>query len=135
MSAQLLSNSLEVGIVTRNIDAMVHFYRDVLGLPFKEELVFPGGTMQRFSVGDNVVKLVVFDEPPAHDAVGGGQAAATGYRYFSLVVANLEQVTESVAAAGFEVPVAPTAFGGGIGWAFVADPDGNWIELFGPFGD
>lgn len=132
MTAKLLTQNLEVGLVTTNMGAMRRFYEEVIGLPYKEELSFPGGLMHRYSIGDNVLKLVSYDSPPAQPGIPGGGPAATGIRYLSLSVGNMPEVVAAARAAGGEVPVDVTPFGGGIGFAFVADPDGNWIEMFGP---
>ncbi len=132
MPAQLLAQNLEIGIVTNNMEAMREFYEQIVGLPYKEELAFPGGLMHRYSIGDNVLKLVSYDTPPTQAGIPGGGPAATGLRYLSLVVGNMAEVVAAVRAAGGEVPVDVTPFGGGIGFAFITDPDGNWIEMFGP---
>ena len=46
---------------------------------------------------------------------------------------NLRAVAEAFGESGYEVvePVTEFAPVPGMGWMFVADPDGNWIELFG----
>lgn len=132
MSAQLLANNLEVGIVTTNMAAMRRFYEEILGLPYKEHIEFPGGQMHRYQVGENILKLVSMDQPPTQANPPGGGATATGFRYCSLVVGNMREVVATARAAGCEVPVDVTPFGGGTSWAFICDPDGNWIEMFGP---
>jgi|SRR5690625_242995 len=132
MTAQLLSDGLEVGIVTRNMEAMRHFYGEVLGLQYSEWLEFPGGGMHRYRIGDSIVKLVSLDPPPAGTNPPGGGSAATGLRYVSLAVGNLAEVVAAVRQAGCEVQVEITPFGEGLAWAFVCDPDGNWVEMFGP---
>ena len=99
MGLDLLANGVEVGVVTTNVDAMVDFYGSFLGLPHQADLGFPGGTMRRYAIGPNVLKLVSYD-------------------------------------AGHPVVEPPTDFAAvpGMGWCFVADPDGNWVELVGPIG-
>ena len=64
MTVQLLVQGFEVGIVTNNVDAMVTFYQDFLGLEFQGELAFAHGRMKRFALGQSVLKLVTFDAPP-----------------------------------------------------------------------
>ena len=46
---------------------------------------------------------------------------------------NLTAVAEAFGDSEYEVvePVTEFAPVPGMGWMFVADPDGNWIELFG----
>jgi catechol 2,3-dioxygenase-like lactoylglutathione lyase family enzyme len=134
MAVELLAPSVEIGLVTKNLPPMVAFYEDFLGLPFQTDLDFPGGTMKRYLIGVNTLKLVTYDEPPAADLTPGGGRAQTGVRYISLVVANVTEVAEQVTAAGYDIVEPLTEFAAipGIGWLFVADPDGNWVELAGP---
>lgn len=127
-----LGDTLEIGIVTRNLEAMRHFYGELLALPLEGTLDFPGGSMDRYQVGGNIVKLVNYgDDTPAQGVPGGGYAAC-GYRYFSLAAHDLSAMVAQLKSAGVEIALDVTPFGGGIGFAFVCDPDGNWVELFGP---
>ncbi len=41
MAVELLAQSVEIGVVTTNRDAMVDFYENFLGLPFQGDLDFP----------------------------------------------------------------------------------------------
>ena len=135
MAVQLLAPSIEVGLVTTGRDAMVRFYEDFLGLAHQADLDFPGGSMKRYAVGNNVVlKLVSYEQPPAAPAVAGGGRAQAGIRYITLVVADVRDAARQAADAGYPVVEDPTAFPAvpGMGWCFVADPDGNWVELVGP---
>ena len=134
MAVELLAQSVEVGLVTTNLDAMVGFYEGFLGLPHQADLDFPGGTMKRYAIGNNVLKLVTLTEPPAAPVAPGGGPAQAGIRYFTLVVANATEVARQVGAAGymFAQPLAEFAPVPGMGWMFVADPDGNWVDLVGP---
>jgi len=135
MAVQLLAPSIEVGLVTTGRDAMVRFYEDFLGLAHQADLDFPGGSMKRYAVGNNVVlKLVSYDQPPAAPAVAGGGRAQAGIRYITLVVADVRDAARQAADAGYPVVEDPTAFPAvpGMGWCFVADPGGNWVELVGP---
>jgi hypothetical protein len=56
-----------------------------------------------------------------------------GVRYFTIGVNNLRAGAEAFGDSEYEVvePVTEFAPVPGMGWMFVADPDGNWIELFG----
>ena len=134
MAIELLAPAVEIGVVTTDLDAMVAFYEGCLGLPFQGDLDFPGGTMKRYAVGKNVLKLVVLDEPPAAPTPRGGGPAQAGIRYITALVTSVTAAQEQIAAAGYEIvqPAAEFAPVPGMGWMFVADPDGNWIELVGP---
>lgn len=134
MAVELLATSVEIGVVTTNLDEMVDFYENFLGLAHQGDLDFPGGTMKRYAIGSNVLKLVTLDEPPVAPAVPGGGPAQAGIRYLTLVVTNVSETARQVDEAGHTVaqPLAEFAPVPGMGWMFVADPDGNWVELVGP---
>ena len=134
MAAEFTVQGFEIGIVTTNLEPMLAFYRDRLGFEFSGDLDFVGGTMKRFQLGQSTLKLVTYDEPPKGEVVPGGGQAARGFRYLSIVVANLREVHDALAEAGYEIAEPLTEFGGGIGFFFVVDPDGNWIEVAGPLG-
>jgi len=129
----LLTPGIEVGLVTTNLDAMVGFYEGFLGLECQGDVEFPGGSQRRYSLGKNVIKLVTYDPPPPEPAAPGGGRAQAGVRYFTIGVQNLRAVAEAFTASDYEIvePVTEFAPVSGMGWMFVADPDGNWIELFG----
>ncbi|MFL6085249.1 MAG: VOC family protein [Mycobacterium sp.] len=133
MRFDLLTPGIEVGLVTTNLDGMVAFYEGFLGLEFQGKVEFPGGSQRRYSLGSGVVKLVTYHPtPPAPAAPGGGRAQA-GVRYFTIGLQNLRSVAETFDDSEYEVVEPVTEFEPvpGMGWMFVADPDGNWIELFG----
>ena len=131
MTVQLLVQGFEVGIVTNNVDAMVTFYQDFLGLEFQGELAFAHGRMKRFALGQSVLKLVTFDAPPAQSVPPAGGQAATGFRYVTLVAGNLREIFAKVEASEHKVGEPISEFQPGLGFFFVIDPDGNWIELAG----
>ena len=134
MAIELLATNIEVGLVTTNLGPMVAFYEKFLGLPDQGDLDFPGGTMKRYALGNNVLKLITLDEPPAAPTTPGGGPAAAGIRYYTLVVTNVTTAAAQVEDAGYEIAQELAEFAPvpGMGWMFVADPDGNWVELVGP---
>jgi catechol 2,3-dioxygenase-like lactoylglutathione lyase family enzyme len=129
----LLTPGIEVGLVTTNLDAMVAFYEGFLELEFQGEIEFPGGSQRRYSLGNGVVKLVTYETAPPMPATPGGGRAQAGVRYFTIGVKSLRAVAEAFDGSEYEVvePVTEFAPVPGMGWMYVADPDGNWIELFG----
>lgn len=124
---------IEVGLVTTNLDAMVAFYEGFLELEPQGVIDFEGGSQRRYSLGNSVLKLVTYTAPPAVPAAPGGGRAQAGLRYFTIGVNKLRAVSEAFEASDYDVVEPLTEFAPvpGMGWMFVADPDGNWIELFG----
>ncbi len=133
MQLDLMVPSVEIGISTTNLDAMVEFYAGFLELPHTGDMDFPGGTQKRYSLGKNVLKLVTYDTPPIEASLPGGGPAQTGIRYVTVVVSGLRAVQEAFDASPYQVtvPVTELAEMPGFGWMYVADPDGNWIEISG----
>lgn len=129
MGVKVIKDSIDLGIVTTNGPAMVGFYRDVLGLKAEADQKLPFGTMHRLLCGTTVVKLVVPDKAPAAKAAPGGITGATGLRYFTVTVSNLDEVVSAAQAAGTRVPIKRTRVRDGVEIAMLEDPDGNWVEL------
>jgi predicted enzyme related to lactoylglutathione lyase len=121
---------VEVGVVVRDADAMAAFYGDVIGLQYVGDLDFAGGTMRRYAHGDAVVKLVSTAEPPTLSNPPNGPAGgASGLRYLTLQVDDVEATVKRVSDAGHAVPVPTFEFEPGVFVSLVEDPEGNWVEL------
>ena len=85
--------------------------------------------MTRLKCGTTVVKLVVKGEDPKGTAPPGGSGGATGYRYWTISVSNIEAATKECADAGYKVARPVTAIYPGVNISIIEDPDGNWVEL------
>jgi len=130
MTVALTKDSIDLGIVVKDAEASVAFYRDTLGFEEQGRMPMPGGsTMVRLLCGTSLIKLVSFDEPRAAAAAPGGIAGATGLRYFTLSVSNLDAQTAACAEAGYKVAVSPREIRPGVKISMIEDPDGNWVEL------
>jgi catechol 2,3-dioxygenase-like lactoylglutathione lyase family enzyme len=133
MRAELTRPALDLGVVTADAERALGFYRDTLGLVPDGEVRFPGlGVVHRLRCGESTVKLLALDAPPAARAPGGGFGAATGFRYCTLHVANLDALVAACRARGHAVPVDVRTLRPGVRVAMVEDPDGNTVELMGP---
>jgi catechol 2,3-dioxygenase-like lactoylglutathione lyase family enzyme len=130
MATAFTKPSIDLGIVVHDVDAALAFYRDVLGLEYQGQNPVPGGgTMHRLFAGSSMVKLLDVDPPPTLTAPPGGLRAATGYRYFTLSVPNLDELLDACIAAGRAVVIPTTEIVPGVRIAGVEDPEGNWVEF------
>ena len=80
MTIALTKDSIDIGIVVKDAEAALGFYRDTLGFEDTGSMPMPGGggTMYRLLCGTTLVKLVApaADLPAA--APPGGSRAPTG---------------------------------------------------------
>lgn len=130
MGIELVKDSIDLGIVVRDPEASLKFYRDTLGLDYQGEMPLPGGSvMHRLLCGTSLIKLVVHAKTPEAAAAPGGLVGASGYRYWTITVSNLDALTETCEAAGYKIAVKPREIRPGIKIAMIEDPDGNWVEL------
>ena len=130
MPVSLTKAAIDLGIVTNNGEAMVEFYRDLLGFTEEPSTPFPmGGTMYRLWCGDSLIKLVVPEPAASEHPPTGPIAKATGYRYWTMRVDNLEEIMAQCEQAGVRVVVPVTQARPGVTIGMVEDPDGNWVEF------
>ena len=130
MPVSIAKESIDLGLVTDNIDAMTAFYRDILGLELEAVLDMGGGTtMTRLKCGTTIIKLLRPRAVPEAGNPPGGLAGGRGIRYFTICVDNLEEAVADCRAADCPVPVSIREVRPGITIAMIEDPDGNWVEL------
>ena len=132
MGVQLAKSAIDLGIVIRDSDASLKFYRDTLGFDHVADIAMPlggGGTMHRLMCGETLVKLVKFDNVPEASNPPGGLVGASGYRYFTMIVKNLDEILADCAAGGYKTVIPRTVARPGVTIGMVADPDGNWVEF------
>jgi catechol 2,3-dioxygenase-like lactoylglutathione lyase family enzyme len=130
VTVELTKQAIDLGLVTTHGQAMLAFYRDLLGLKLLREMPMPGGkgAMHQLACGNSLVKLVVLPSVPA-SAPPGGIQGASGLRYFTLSVSNIGEMMQACAAAGHKVVVAERELRPGVRIGIVEDPDGNWVEF------
>jgi catechol 2,3-dioxygenase-like lactoylglutathione lyase family enzyme len=133
LAIQLTRLGLDVGLVTRDGERLLAFYRDVLGLPLAGEVAIPGtGRIRRLQVGESMLRIFEPETAPLAPAADTGFAARSGYRYCTLSVANLDEVVTACRVAGRRISVEIRELRPGMRVAMVEDPDGNTLELVGP---
>ena len=130
MGINVQKPAIDIGIIAKDIDAMMKFYGESLGLELEATIPMPGGgAMNRFKVGDSIIKVIALDPAAPAEAPPGGIRGASGYRYWTIHVPNLEEVVNRIDSGGYKVVVPAKVIREGITIAIVADPDGNWVEL------
>jgi len=130
MGVELSKQAIDLGIVTNNAQAMVHFYRDVLGFVEEPSTPFPmGGTMHRLWCGESLIKIVAPDPAAPAAPVPGPISQAAGYRYWTMRVTNLIDIMAQCEQAGVVIAVPVTEVRPGVTIGMVEDPDGNWVEF------
>ena len=130
MAVQLTKDAVDLGIVIRDSEASLKFYRDTLGLDHVADMDMGGGaTMHRLMCGNTLVKLVKFDPVPEAANPPGGINKGTGYRYFTISVGNLQEVLDDCDAVGYKVIWKKREIRPGVFVGMVEDPDGNWVEF------
>jgi len=121
---------VDFGIVTTNPDRMTEFYGTTMGLPQLDPIQMDGFSISRFQLGDTVLKVLVYDAEPTATAAIGGIGNGTGIRYLTISVANLSEIHKACRTSDTgSVVDEPVEVRPGAWIAFVADPDGNIIEL------
>lgn len=132
MGVKATKTAIDLGIVTTNGDAMLAFYKNVLGFRHEGDVNMEASgikVMHRLWFGDSLIKLVVPMREPKAPAVMGGIPGSTGYRYWTMTISNLDEVMSEIAAAGAKIIRPKTEIRPGISIAIVEDPDGNWVEF------
>lgn len=129
MKLALTKPTMDIGVVVTDAAPMTAFYRDLLGLEDLGAVTVPGfGTFHRLGCGDSTIKLLVPERPPALAPRATGFSSMTGLRYFTLWVSNLDEIVDTVTAAGVPIPV-PVRSLGPMRMAMLEDPEGNTVEL------
>lgn len=127
MPARLRRISADIGIVTSDLARSLRFYTEVLGFRRAGEVEIHGlGTMYRLESEGTAIKVIDSAAPglPRQFEPAAGLTLATGLRYFTLHVENLDEVL----ALCPSVLVKP-AGGDGVRFALVLDPDRVVVEL------
>lgn len=123
------------GIRVSDLDRSLHFYTELFGL-------------REVDRGDNLARgrgtYVLLRDPwsgqklelnwyPSGSEFASPYVPGEGLDHISFRVGDLPRLLEKLRAAGVR-PAGPTAdheLPGGVRVAYVQDPDGNWLELYG----
>lgn len=130
MGVKLTKDSIDLGIIVTDADKALAFYRDTLGFAYEGSLPMGGGTvMHRLHCGTSLIKVIHPGTMPSAKAARGGIQGATGYRYWTISVSNIQELVDACQAKGYTIAVGVREFRPGVTIAIVEDPDGNWVEF------
>ena len=137
------------GFVVQDIETMVAFYRDTLGLSVVREADsvapqegdhtgFPGAQRTLVFVakpeGEHMLELVHYRNPPSPE--GHLQRNQLGAAHVCFNIDDLIRFYDDLSAKGVEFVTPPkfrdTEDGGRVGVCYARDPEGNWLEFIGP---
>lgn len=133
------------GLVVRDLETSLAFYRDFLGLelagrareegPYIENLVgIPGAILEWAKLktpGGHLVELLQYISHPAPDSPEVlGRADRPGCSHLAFTVADIDSLFEALAAAGHKCNHAPQfSPDGKVKVMYAHDPDGIILEL------
>lgn len=149
------SQTIDLGMVVSDIEKSLKFYKDVLGFTETTGFKVPGqfgldtGLANNHELDVHVLvlgqgetatklKLMQFKSAPGARVDNTFIHSSYGFRYLTIPVKNLNLAVENAAKAGGK-PIAkcpvllPAGFPAGLALANYRDPDGNLIELVGPW--
>jgi len=122
-------DAIDVGFVSANVESMLGFYRDTLGLEYVEAFAAAVGTIHRLRFGASFVKIVESSaDRPA--STPDFTYSDLGLRYLTFETPDIEDVWNRAVLASAPVVSALHPLPGGSGLAgTLRDPDGNLVEL------
>lgn len=120
-----------IAVQTRDWDASIKLYRDVLGMPIVAEFGSPERKIVLLDMGDGS-HMELF-QPQADTPALGAAAPNDPIMHFALATTDTETATEHVRQAGYEITVEPKTVDLGaltVTLAFFRGPNGESIEFF-----
>ena len=149
------SQTIDLGMVVSDLDKSLKFYKEALGFTEKPGFKVPSqfavdtGLANKLELDVHVLvlgqgetatklKLMQFKTAPGARVDNTFIHSSYGFRYLTVPVKNLNLAVETAGKAGAK-PIAkcpvslPDGFPAGLALANYRDPDGNLVELVGPW--
>jgi len=149
------SDVIDLGVVVSDINKSLKFYKDVIGFEEIEGFSVPGGFCADTGLSNNLpldihvlvlgkgekatkLKLMQLKTSPGARVDNTFIHSSYGFRYLTLSVKDVKAALVRAEKAGAK-PIAkcpvplPAGFPDGLALANFRDPDGNLIELVGPY--
>lgn len=120
-------DSLDVGLMVKDLQGCVKFYQNVLGLSYMETVDLWFGKMVRLKYGESEFKIIKPDEEPLQAVKG--LYNTTGFRLVTFRVKNIEEAYDYLQEQGVEFIVPLKESLPGIKITMFYDPEGNVVEL------
>lgn len=152
--AQFSKSGIDVGMVCKDVEKSVAFYKNAIGLTERKGFEAKGeftksiGLTEGYgikvsvlSAGDDpkgaILKLMQIPEGKPADGKNEFLHSQLGFRYLTLGVPDITAAAERIKAAGVTTVAntpkqIPGDLGSGVYIIVVRDPDGNFVELVGP---
>ena len=133
-----------VSISTNNFEKMLHFYRDLIGLPFSTSYDWEPGNqpadlvvgLKNSSVrtallraGNTFVEIFQYLNPMGKDSIPNRPACDAGITHICFDVIDVDGEYKRLLDAGITFHTPPVDVGGVVRTTYGRDPDGNIFEL------
>jgi len=148
----MLTSIDHINIVVKDLEGMIRFYRDVLGLKVTKQVTISGEWVDRTvgltgAKGDVVyldlptgprIELIRYLSPPGAHPVGLDRSNTAGLRHMAFRVDEIDAAVARLRDAGVQflsdvqlVPDSQVTYAGGVRKRLVyfRDPEGNLLEL------
>ena len=119
---------VDVGFVSENRE-LVEFFAHVFELDELPPITLEPGTVHRLQAGDAHMKVMCPSVRPTRPAPASPFYAASGLRYLTIWVDDIERVVARAVQKGGRVERGPMELVGGVRFAVLEDPEGNAIEV------
>ncbi len=138
----MIKNIRHTGIVVSNLDKTLHFYRDILGLKIKREMIESGKyidslsglkevrvkTIKMSADDGNLIELLYYGSHPRKSI--NRDICDIGYSHIAFTVENLGYEYKRLKEKGIKFNCTPQISPDGKAKVvFCRDPEGNLIEL------
>ena len=138
----MIKNIRHTGIVVSNLDKALYFYRDILGLKIRREMIESGKYIDNLSAlkgvrvktikmsadDGNLIELLYYESHPRKSI--NRDICDIGYSHIAFTVENLDSEYKRLKEKGIKFNCAPQISPDGKAKVvFCRDPEGNLIEL------
>lgn len=133
---------LDIGLVVRDFEKSLEFYRDKLGFTptlrievdhetaLRTGIAAAGFDIQYMQIGDANLKLIRMKDSPRTGPTDSD--TVYGYRYVTMWVEDMDRTCEEWRAKGVEFLSEPISTRPDVRVVVLKDPEGNLIEILGP---